>query len=61
MSMGLLMQLPDESVSWAWKIRCECGELLPLDTMTECSECGAHYELRLEQTAPPIEAGENDD
>lgn len=36
-----------------WVIHCECGHYLPFDTMTECSKCGAHYEVSLEQIAPP--------
>jgi hypothetical protein len=37
-----------------WKIECECGHFLPMDTYTECSKCGAHYRVELKQEAPPI-------
>lgn len=45
----------DPTDDMKWKIHCECGEWLPMDTYTECSECGAHYETELIQTAPPIQ------
>lgn len=38
----------------AWRIECECGQVLPLDKRTECSACGAHYEIKLRQVVPPI-------
>lgn len=37
-----------------WIIQCECDRELPMDTMTECDKCGAHYEVNLEQVAPPV-------
>lgn len=56
MSDSFLTRHPD-----GWKIHCECGRWLPMSTVTECDRCGAHYETRVEQVAPPIDVeGEND-
>lgn len=37
---------------------CECGNTLRADAITECQQCGAHYEMsedetEMIQTAPP--------
>lgn len=37
------------------QIHCDCGRWLPLDVWTECDRCGAHYEVQIKQTAPPVE------
>lgn len=37
------------------QISCDCGRWLSVDSYTECDRCGAHYELSIEQTVPPIE------
>ena len=36
------------------RIVCDCGNRFRADLMTECKQCGAHYEIELNQVAPPI-------
>jgi predicted RNA-binding Zn-ribbon protein involved in translation (DUF1610 family) len=33
----------------------ECGEVLPVDSWTECQRCGAHLNVQVEVEAPGVE------
>lgn len=48
----------DYETELGYKIICDCGNEFRIDLQTECKNCGAHYEVELNQIAPPI--GAND-
>jgi len=52
--MATIRRYPDSNSSLSWRIECECGQVLPFDTYTKCSRCGAHYRGTVEQVAPSV-------
>jgi transcription elongation factor Elf1 len=44
----------DQGTEFEYKIACDCGNIFRIDLRTECKNCGAHYEVELNQIAPPI-------
>jgi len=53
--MSELRQRPPRKKAYSvFKIECDCGNIFQADPMTECKQCGAHYEIELNQVAPPI-------
>jgi len=41
------------------KMRCpSCSRVLPVDTTTECDDCGAWLNVRVKVTVPGVERGE---